>query len=200
MSTATINGIGTGTIITTYVSNGLFGLRKKPDKERLVLGVARGGQVPVGFIEKEGGTPLYYNPVSLRVLEDLTSGEDASVRTIPSFDHIQDRNISKIWNFSELWDTNEAGKPCFKEGLRFWVTFDNNAEIQDISLSPLDLEPYSHLNYGFGEKIVSDENKPKFLPLELVVKDNHLFHIMNGHVPSSIYYQIEVINWLKSHL
>lgn len=181
-----------GTVVSTFQSRGF--LKGSDVTRRTVVGNERGGFIPVGFSENGNGRNQYYTPVSLGTLDQISHEKGAKVEKNPG-SSIEERNITKLWNFDPLWD--ETNPRALREGAVVWATFDNNEQIIELSLTqPEDKSS----GFRFGDNGTLSDGEIKFPPLKLQVKENHLYQIMNYRVPSTIHYQLEVFNWLVSGL
>ncbi|GEM_PF-4936131 len=176
-----------GTVVSTSKSRGF--LKGSDVTRRTIVGNERGGFLPVGI--NENGNGRYYTPISLGSLDQIAHEKGAKVEKKPE-PSIEERNITKLWNFDPLWDETNSG---LKEGVIVWATFDNNEQIQELSLTqPEDLSP----GFSFSRETKTSPEQVKFPPLKLHVQGNYLYSIMNYRVPSTIHYQLEAFNWLVS--
>lgn len=184
-----------GTVITSFKSRGM--LKGSDSTKRTIVGSPKAGIVPVGVRELGDASNRFYTAVSLSNLEALSGEKGTKVE--PNQDiTIQERNIIKLWDCDLFWDT-KSDKPTLKEGVSVWGEFDNDEQLINLTLEkPEDKSP----GLAFSDS-KSTELKPgqvKFPPLEFIVKDGSLMFSMNRKVPPTIYYQLQVFNWVSMEL
>lgn len=167
-----VNQITPGHRISGIFENG-FGSEKK---EMSILGNEVGWRIP---IKMTNGNGTDYLLISRIKLENILSKQKVKINSGASLSTM-DKNIGKIFACSSLWSLNGAYKPSLREGIRFWLTF-NDKTIEDISFQePSSDKSYVELRAGDKYSLATEK--------------------INKVTPQGFYEFLETTNWLIEQL
>lgn len=178
MSISSIKQVRPGVGIVTYSSNGrsIFGRRGKELERVIVLGNDRGGHIPLKVSKPEHVQP-YYTLIKTATLERRMLSSNANF--LPNIQlPKEDENVNKLWGCDDLWEVVDRNNAHLKEGISVWATFNEE---------------------GIIEKLSPEKQDDSTLELR-ATEPYHLSIIMNDHIPSTFYFQLEVFNWILLHM